>query len=109
VLRCYDLVEPSSLGALSKVQLVDQNKGAKASGAPLKKPIQDFYFTDVISRRYLHSLPTSLWNITNDLCFSSPTMARCSAAKATCNPETNFMAQGEPHPQVTYGPQSASA
>jgi len=57
VLRCYDLVEPSSLGSLSKVQLVDQNKGAKASGAPLKKPIQDFYFTDVISRRYSHPLP----------------------------------------------------
>jgi NADH dehydrogenase (ubiquinone) Fe-S protein 1 len=58
VLRCYDLVEPSSLSSLSKVQLVDQNKGAKASGAPLKKPIQDFYFTDVISRRYPHSLST---------------------------------------------------
>ena len=52
VLRRYDLVEPSSLGSMSKVQLVDQNKGAKASGAPLKKPIENFYFTDVISRRY---------------------------------------------------------
>lgn len=28
--------------------------------------------------------------------FSSPTMARCSAAKATGNPQTNFMAPGEP-------------
>ncbi len=56
VLRCYDLVEPSSLGSLSKVQLVDQNKGAKATGTPLRKPIENFYFTDVISRRYL-SLP----------------------------------------------------
>jgi NADH dehydrogenase (ubiquinone) Fe-S protein 1 len=53
VLRRYDLVEPSSLGALSKVQLVDQNKGSKASGAPLKKPIENFFFTDVISRRYI--------------------------------------------------------
>lgn len=52
VLRRYDLLEPSSLGSLSKVQLVDQNKGAKVTGAPLKKPIEDFYFTDVISRRY---------------------------------------------------------
>lgn len=34
---------------------------------------------------------------------SSPTMARCSAAKETGNPETNFMAPGEPSPQVAYG------
>jgi NADH dehydrogenase (ubiquinone) Fe-S protein 1 len=34
----------------------------------------------------------------------SPTMARCSAAKAQKNPETNFMAPGEPNPQVLYGP-----
>lgn len=34
---------------------------------------------------------------------SSPTMARCSAAKATGNPQTNFMAPGEPNPQVAYG------
>ena len=39
---------------------------------------------------------------------SSPTMARCSAAKAQKNPETNFMAPGEPNPQVTYGPTSAA-
>lgn len=50
-LRRYDLVESSALGALSKVQLVDQNKGAKAAGAPFRHAIQDFYFTDVISRR----------------------------------------------------------
>lgn len=31
-------------------------------------------------------------------------MARCSAAKAAKNPETNFMAPGEPDPQVEYGP-----
>jgi NADH dehydrogenase (ubiquinone) Fe-S protein 1 len=38
---------------------------------------------------------------------SSPTMARCSAAKETGNPETNFMAPGyssdHPHGQVAYG------
>jgi NADH dehydrogenase (ubiquinone) Fe-S protein 1 len=50
-LRRYDSIEPSGLAALSKVQLVDQNKGAKASGEPFKKVIEDFYFTDVISRR----------------------------------------------------------
>ncbi|KAM5441611.1 ndufs1 NADH-ubiquinone oxidoreductase subunit [Microsporum ferrugineum] len=75
-LRRYDIVEPSSLATLSKAQLVDQNRGSKATGAPLKKPIENFYFTDVISR-------------------SSTTMARCSAAKETGNPETNFMAAGE--------------
>ena len=53
VLSRYDIVEPTSLSGLSKVQLVDQNKGAKATGEPLKKVIENFYFTDVISRRYV--------------------------------------------------------
>jgi NADH dehydrogenase (ubiquinone) Fe-S protein 1 len=52
VMRRYDTVEPSTLTSLAKVQLVDQNKGAKASGETLKKPITNFFFTDVISRRY---------------------------------------------------------
>ena len=51
VLRRYDFLEPSSLTALSKVQLVDHNKGAKSTGSPLENPIKNFYFTDVISRR----------------------------------------------------------
>ena len=50
-LGAYDVVEVPALQQLSKVQLVDQNKGAKSSGEPLKKVIDDFYFTDVISRR----------------------------------------------------------
>ncbi|KAK1965264.1 NADH dehydrogenase [Colletotrichum sublineola] len=87
-LAAYDVVEPVALQQLSKVQLVDQNKGSKASGTPLKKVIDNFYFTDVISR-------------------SSPTMARCSAAKATGNPKTNFMAPGmeedRPMGQIEYG------
>lgn len=87
-LAAYDVVEPVALQQLSKVQLVDQNKGAKASGTPLKLPIENFYFTDVISR-------------------SSPTMARCSAAKATGDPRTNLMAPGmeedKPMGQVAYG------
>lgn len=52
----YDIVEPTSVAALSKVQLVDQNKGAKASGEPLKKVIENFYFTDVISRRLAETI-----------------------------------------------------
>ena len=52
-LRSYDIVEPTALPALQKVQLVDQNKGAKISGEPFRKVIEDFYFTDVISRRYV--------------------------------------------------------
>ncbi|KAF2660749.1 NADH-quinone oxidoreductase [Lophiostoma macrostomum CBS 122681] len=87
-LRRYDIVEPVSLPGLSKVQLVDQNKGAKPGSEPLKNPIEDFFFTDAISR-------------------NSPTMARCSAAKAAKDPQTNFMAPGT---QLGYGPsQSASA
>ena len=50
-LRRYDVVEGTGLPALQKVQLVDQNKGAKASGSPFRRVIEDFYFTDVISRR----------------------------------------------------------
>ncbi|OQV06528.1 2Fe-2 iron-sulfur cluster binding domain-containing protein [Cladophialophora immunda] len=83
-LRRYDTLEPQTLTGLSKVQLVDANKGSKATGQKLELPIKDFYQTDVISR-------------------SSPTMARCSAAKETGNPETNFMAPGEPHAQISYG------
>lgn len=52
-LRHYDLVEEAALPTLGKVQLVDQNKGSKASEEPFQKVIQDFYFTDAISRRYL--------------------------------------------------------
>ena len=50
-LRRYDVVESTSLPQLSKVQLVDQNKGAKAKGTPFGKAFEDFYFTDSISRR----------------------------------------------------------
>lgn len=55
-LRRYDLVEETALPTLGKVQLVDQNKGSKASEEPFRKVIQDFYFTDAISRRYLFHL-----------------------------------------------------
>ncbi|KAH8888371.1 NADH-quinone oxidoreductase [Thozetella sp. PMI_491] len=87
-LGAYDVVEPVALKTLSKVQLVDQNKAAKVTGEPLKKVIDNFYFTDVISR-------------------SSPTMARCSAAKETGDPRTNLLASGmeedRPMGQVAYG------
>ncbi|KAF2770821.1 NADH-quinone oxidoreductase [Teratosphaeria nubilosa] len=89
-LRRYDIVEPAGLPQLSKVQLVEQNKGAQAKGAPFKPVIANFFFTDSISR-------------------SSPTMARCSAAKAAQDPRTNFMAPGEPESQANYGPASLSA
>ena len=52
-LRRYDIVEGTGLARLQKVQLVDQNKGAKFSVTPFTKVIQDFYFTDAISRRYV--------------------------------------------------------
>lgn len=89
-LRRYDIIEPAGLSALSKVQLVERTRGAKATGEAFKLPIENFYFTDSISR-------------------SSPTMARCSAAKAQKNPMTNFMAPGGPDPQVNYGPSAAGA
>ncbi|KAJ2902356.1 NADH-ubiquinone oxidoreductase 78 kDa mitochondrial [Zalerion maritima] len=84
----YDVIEDVALPQLSKVQLVERNKGGQASGKPLESVIENFYFTDVISR-------------------SSPTMARCSAAKATGNPKTDFMAPGmteeKPMGQIAYG------
>lgn len=51
VLRRYDIIEPTSLGSLSRVQLADHNKGSNIFGSALKKVIENFYFTDVISRR----------------------------------------------------------
>lgn len=107
-MRRYDVVESTGLAALSKVQLVDQNKGAKATGEAFKKVIEDFYFTDVISRRYDFPKYGTTSTAPNHK-HSSPTMARCSAAKAAKNPETNFMAPGEPNPQVTYGPSDGAA
>lgn len=89
-LRRYDIVEPAGLPQLSRVQLVEQNKGSTISGTAFKRPIENFFFTDVISR-------------------SSPTMARCSAAKAQKNAKTNFMAPGAPYEQVAYGPTAAEA
>ena len=83
-LRRYDIVEPAGLPQLSRVQLVEQNKNSTVSGTAFKRPIEDFFFTDPISR-------------------SSPTMARCSAAKAQKVSKTNFMAPGEPDAQVAYG------
>lgn len=65
-LAAYDVVEPVALQQLSKVQLVDQNKGAKASGTPLKLPIENFYFTDVISRRYVELQINLSDVVTND-------------------------------------------
>lgn len=52
-LRAYDIAEPTALPALSKVQLVDQNKGSKASGEAFTHVIKNFFFTDAISRRYV--------------------------------------------------------
>ncbi|PGH16553.1 NADH-ubiquinone oxidoreductase 78 kDa subunit, mitochondrial [Helicocarpus griseus UAMH5409] len=90
-LRRYDYVEPTSsvLAALSRVQLVDQNKGAQVSGEPFRRVIENFYFTDVISR-------------------SSPTMARCSAAKETGNPDNNFMIGSAVEEQQRLGGASAA-
>ena len=95
-LRHYDVVEGTGLPLLQKVQLVDQNKGSKAENKPFESVIKDFFFTDAISRRY----DRVYWICPGPLLIdyhSSPTMARCSAAKATGNPETNFMVCADPN------------
>jgi NADH dehydrogenase (ubiquinone) Fe-S protein 1 len=51
----YDIIEPASLGAVGLKVVGDTNKGSKSTGGPLTKVIEDFYLTDVISRRYLSS------------------------------------------------------
>ena len=48
----YDIVELASLGPVGLKFVADANKGSKSSGEPLRKVIEDFYLTDVISRRY---------------------------------------------------------
>ena len=56
-LRRYDVVEETGVAVakLQRVQLVDQNRGASVHGEVLRRPIDDFYMTDVISRRYVFS------------------------------------------------------
>ena len=75
----WDILEtPSLAGEGVKVGLVDGNKGAgvpaKAKGAKLGKVVDNFYFTDAVSR-------------------SSKTMARCSAAKMARHGEEEVLAQ----------------
>jgi NADH dehydrogenase (ubiquinone) Fe-S protein 1 len=72
----YDVVEPASLSAIGKTQMVEANKGSKPTNQPLTKVIENFYFTDAISR-------------------SSATMGRCSAAKLQ-------KASGEAEPNTAY-------
>ncbi|EER30425.1 NADH-ubiquinone oxidoreductase 78 kDa subunit, mitochondrial precursor [Candida tropicalis MYA-3404] len=56
----HDVVEPVSqeIAKIGFTDLINKNKSATIFGEPLKNPIDNFYFTDVISR-------------------SSPTMAKC--------------------------------
>ncbi len=58
----YDVTEPTSLEVASAglVTLAAQTKTAKISGAPFTRPIQNFYQTDVISRKYDFHSP--LWH-----------------------------------------------
>ena len=48
----YDVTEPTSVDvALAGLKVMaDKTAGAKATGAPLRKPISNFYQTDPISR-----------------------------------------------------------
>ena len=59
-LRRYDIVEGTGIPQLQRVQLVDQNKGAKAGGKPLEQVVKNFYFTDAISRRHVCPLMTPI-------------------------------------------------
>ena len=54
----YDVTERTSadFASLGLKTLAAINKSAKVSNVPFKKPIQNFYQTDVISRAYVPSL-----------------------------------------------------
>lgn len=48
----YDVVEPASLSAVGvRLGLIEANTGSKVLGAVMKRVIENFYFTDSISRR----------------------------------------------------------
>ena len=48
----YDIIEPASLPGMGVKFMGDVNKGSKSSGEPLRRVIEDYYLTDVITRRY---------------------------------------------------------
>jgi len=89
----YDVIEPASLAGMGLKVIGDVNKGSKSSGEPLRRVIEDYYLTDVITRRYI-SLPLARrLNCVNGW-VSSPTMARCSATFTKRDPEV------QPKPEV---------
>lgn len=59
----HEVIEPvsSEIASIGLKDIINKNKDSKLIGSALKNPIDNFYFTDVISR-------------------SSPTMARCISA-----------------------------
>jgi len=97
-LLIYDIIEKPSkeIAAVGiKAGLVDANKGSKATGGVMKKVIQDFYFTDAIARRYVSSSFQCTMTMANMLFSSSPTMARCSAARQMTPEEASTLAREE--------------
>lgn len=60
----YDVVEPASLSAVGvRLGLIEANTGSKVLGTVMKRVIENFYFTDAISRRWVldPALPTEVW------------------------------------------------
>ena len=47
----YDVIEQASMGAVGLKVVGDGNRGSKSSGEPLRRVIEDYYLTDVITRR----------------------------------------------------------
>lgn len=76
----HEVVEPVSIetASIGFADLVSRNKLASISGTPLKNPIDNFYFTDVISR-------------------SSPTMAKCIASFGAQIDKTS-----DPKPEINF-------
>lgn len=48
----YDIIEPASLSIVGlRHGLIEANKGSKVFGTVMKRVVENFYFTDAISRR----------------------------------------------------------
>lgn len=63
----YDIIEPASLSAVGlRHGLVEANKGSKVLGTVMRRVVENFYFTDAISRRYVFS--PSKWMCDDEEC-----------------------------------------
>lgn len=76
----YDTTEPTSIEVVlaGLKAMAAGTAGAKVTGSPFKKPIENFYQTDPISRAYVTSPPPYGDIPSNAAYLRSVTMAQCT-------------------------------